>query len=73
MPEKIIVIHGEKRLKKEIDKYCTECSKRRSQWDWCDYKNQRACKKVQAAFKGKIHGELKEMYIYYPTMIKVEA
>lgn len=68
---KIIVIHGEKQLIKDIDNHCRRCSIHRP--DWCNFKNQRACKKVQADFKGRLHGELREMYVFHPTMIKVEA
>jgi hypothetical protein len=71
--DKIIVIHGEQRLRRDIDNYCSECSRRRSQWDYCNFKNQRACKKIQQDFAGRLRGELKEMYVFHSQFIKVEA
>jgi hypothetical protein len=69
---KIAVIHGERRLRQEIDNFCTDCSKRRSVYNFCEIKNQRACKKVQEAFKGRIHGDQKDEYVRHTQYREVK-
>jgi hypothetical protein len=59
---KIIIVHGEKKLQKEIDWCCIDCSKHRSLSDWCNYKNQRACPKIKVNFKGRIDPNEKNEY-----------
>ena len=68
---RVVVIHGDPRLRKEIDNFCSDCSKHRSLSDWCYIKNQKACKIIQAHFGKRIHGEQKDEYQRHENMITV--
>lgn len=70
--ETIIVMHGEKRLRKEIDNFCRKCDSDPYR-GWCYIKNQRACEKVQANFGDRIHGTQKDEYVCHPSFITITS